>query len=69
MYFNYDAQGKTRFLDIEFRNSESWSEITQQTKTEFTMEDLIALCDAGNETLRNAMMDFSEDGELPYSNF
>ena len=69
VYFNYDAQGKTRFLDIEFRNSESWSEITQQTKTEFTMEDLIALCDAGNETLRNAMMDFSEDGELPYSNF
>lgn len=69
VYFDYDAQGKTRFLDMKFRNSESWAGTTQQVKTEFTMEDLIALCDAGSETLKSAMTDFREDGELPYSNF
>ena len=25
VYFDYDAQGKIRFLDMEFRNSESWA--------------------------------------------
>ena len=25
MYFDYDAYGKTRFLDMEFRNGESWA--------------------------------------------
>lgn len=69
VYFNYDEQGKTRFLNMEFRNSESWDDTGQQTKKEFTMEDLIALCDAGNETLKNVMTNFSEEGELPYSNF
>ena len=68
VYFDYDAQGKTRFLDMRFRNSESWAGTTRQAKTEFTMEDLIALCDAGSETLKNAMTDFSEGGELSYSN-
>ena len=69
VYFNYDAHGKTRFLDVKFRNSESWAGTTQQIKTEFTMEDLIALCDAGSEALKSAMTDFSLDGKLPYSNF
>ena len=69
VYFNYDEQGKTRFLDMEFRNSESWDDTGQQTKEEFTMEDLIALCDAGSEKLKSALTDFSEDVELPYSNF
>lgn len=64
----YDAQGKTRFLDMKFRNSESWAGNSKQAKTEFTMEDLIALCDAGSETLKDALTDFAEDGELPYSN-
>ena len=68
VYFDYDAQGKTRVLDMEFRNSESWAGTEQQVKTEFTMEDLIALCDAGSETLKNVMTNFSADGELPYSN-
>ncbi len=26
VYFDYDAQGKTRFLDIKFRNSKTWEE-------------------------------------------
>ena len=39
------------------------------TMSEFTMEDLIVLCDEGSETLKSAMTDFTEDGELPYSNF
>lgn len=69
VYFDYDTQGKTRFLDMKFRNSESWAGTTQQVKTEFTMEDLIALCEAGSEALKSAMTDFREDGELPYSNF
>ena len=69
VYFNYDTQGKTRFLDMEFHNSESWAGTEQQAKVEFTMEDLIALCDGGSETLKNALTNFSEDGELPYSNF
>lgn len=37
VYFNYDEQGKTRFLDMEFRNGVSWEGLGQQTKTEFTM--------------------------------
>lgn len=45
VYFDYDAQGKIRFLDMEFRNSEIWAGTTQQTKTEFTMEELIAKCE------------------------
>ena len=47
VYFNYDAQGKTRFLDMEFRNSESWTGTAKQAKTEFTMEDLIFSFGAG----------------------
>ena len=64
VYFDYDAQGKTRFLDMEFRNSESWA-----GKVEFTMEDLISLCDAGGKTLKSVLTDFNENIELPYSNF
>lgn len=69
VYFNYDDQGKTRFLDMEFRNSEIWAGTTQQAKVEFTMEDLIALCDAGSEALKSTMTNFNESVELPYSNF
>ncbi len=69
VYFDYDAQGKTRFLDMEFRNSETWAGRTQQVKVEFTMEELIALCDKGSEALESAMTNFSLEGELPYSNF
>ena len=69
VYFDYDAQGKTRFLDIEFRNSETWAGTSQQVKVEFNMEDLIALCHAGSETLESTMTNFSPDGELLYSNF
>lgn len=69
VYFNYDTQGKTRFLDMEFRNSEIWAGTTQQVKVEFTMENLIALCDAGSEALESAMTNFNENVELPYSNF
>lgn len=47
VYFNYDAQGKVRFLDMEFRNSESWTGTAKQAKTEFTMEDLIFSFGAG----------------------
>ena len=64
VYFDYDAQGKTRFLDMKFRNSESWA-----GKVEFTMEDLISLCDAGGKTLKSVLTDFNENIELPYSNF
>ena len=39
------------------------------TMSEFNMEDLIALCDEGSETLKSAMTGFTEDGELLYSNF
>ena len=69
VYFDYDTKGKIRFLDMQFRNSETWAGAVQQRKEEFTMEDLITLCDAGSEVLKNAMMDFSSEGELPYSNF
>lgn len=68
VYFDYDSQGKTRFLNMEFRNSESWAGTAQQTETEFTMEDLIALCDAGSDGLRAGLTASSENGELPYSN-
>ena len=61
VYFNYDAQGKTRFLDMEF--------LMAGTTSEFTMEYLIALCDAGGDELESALSDFNRDGELPYSNF
>ena len=34
VYFDYDEHGKTRFLDMEFRNSESWAGKAQQAKIE-----------------------------------
>ena len=36
---------------------------------EFTMNHLITLCDAGIDAIKDAMTNFSEDGELPYTNF
>lgn len=42
---------------------------TVEVKSEFTMEKLISLCDEGSEALKNAMTEFNEEGELPYSNF
>ena len=69
VYFNYDEQGKIRFLDMEFHNSETWAGTTQRAKREFTMEDLITLCDSGSEALKSAVTDFKEDGDLLYSNF
>lgn len=36
---------------------------------EFAMSDLITLCDAGSATIKAAMTNFSEDCELPYTNF
>lgn len=35
----------------------------------FTIDNLISLCDEGSEALKNAMTDFNENEELPYSNF
>ena len=49
-------------------NVSEYDHIEPDAQTEFTMEDLIALCDAGSETLKNVMTNFSADGELPYSN-
>lgn len=69
VFFDYDAQGKTRFLDMKFRNSESWAGTTQQVKTEFTMEDLIALCDAGSEELSKFFAELGKEEELSYDNF
>ena len=40
-----------------------------ETKEEFTIEKLISLCDEGSEALKNTLMDFNDEGELPYSNF
>ena len=69
VYFDYDAEGKTRFLDMEFRNSESWAGTAKQAKTEFTMEDLIALCDAGSEELSKFFAELGKEEEVSYDNF
>ena len=45
------------------------SEENVETKEEFTIEKLISLCDEGSEALKNTLMDFNDEGELPYSNF
>ena len=43
VYFDYDAQGKTRFLDMEFRNSETWAGTSQQANVELDLPDSLKL--------------------------
>lgn len=57
------------FSGCTIPNQETKKETSNCELSEFTMEDLIALCDGGSETLKSAMTNFTEDGKLLYSNF
>ena len=41
------------------------SDIETETKELFTIEKLISLCDEGSEALKNTLINFNDEGELP----
>ena len=73
IYFNRPGGGYELVL-VKDEETGEWIRprdggIETETKELFTIEKLISLCDEGSEALENILVDFNEDGELPYSNF
>ena len=73
IYFNRQDGGYELVL-VKDEETDEWirpreSDKNVETKEEFTIEKLISLCDEGSEALKYTLMDFTDEGELPYSNF
>ena len=73
IYFNRQDGGYELVL-VRDEETDEWirpreSDKNVETKEEFTIEKLIALCDEGSEALKNTLIDLNDEGELPYSNF
>lgn len=65
---------RTDVVLVKDEETDEWirsreSDMETETKELFTIEKLISLCDEGREALKNALIDFNDEGELPYSNF